>query len=167
MRFGSTLIVAALILTMAGCARPTSLAGVTGQPTPAVVSEEASATANGVKLAVALSNVVGSGSRFNAAVTVSVPGSRPIRLAEPGGSWGRLEVRSVETSAVVFDSIAVDKEAIASQPAGFKPDESETLSDGSSSGPGYRFNLQPGRYVLTARTFGPVIAIEPLEFVIR
>lgn len=167
MRLGAAVLLAASLLIVAGCGVAPESGSQSATPSAESISEESSAAANGVDLAVALTSVPGHAGYFDAKVDVSVPGDDPIELTCPGGSWGQLQVRSADTSEVAFDSVAVDKDAIASQPSGFMPDESEILSEGSGDGRTYRFSLEPGRYVLTARTFGPVVAISPIEFEIR
>jgi hypothetical protein len=147
--------VATLVLVViALCACSVSRPAARVEPVPFRASQITSATAsaNGVDLSIALSKV--GPRRVDVAVTVAVPGSKEVTVTTPGGSLARVEMIDA-SGTTVLDSRQIDREAIASNP-GFEPDASISLSDGSSSSSTYRASLGPGRYTLTATTFGPM-----------
>jgi hypothetical protein len=122
-----------------------------------------SASANGVDLVIELVPVDAADSLYDLTVGVWVPGSEPVEVKRPGGSVADVQLKSIASGEVVFESLKSDKEALESQPPGFEPSTSETLSDGNGGSSTYRVILPPGRYELTARTFDPVAVIESTE----
>ncbi len=141
----------------------------TGVPAKWTSAGETSATADGVSLAVAVrERKLHQGSRFEVVATLAGISPTPVTLKTPDGSLWSIEVRSVDTSQVVFDSRKVDGEAQASVPDASTAEQSETLEDGVDSESTYQFTVaKPGHYVLTARTFGPVVTTQPLSLTVQ
>jgi len=157
------LLMVGLLVASVGCA-PEQQA--TFEPPPASItspSHEVTASANGVDLAVTLAPVEGKMSQHDLTVALSVLGPESVEIKKPNGSSVDVRLKSLATGEAVFESVSLDQEAIASQPAGFVPPTSETLSEGEQSATTYRFTAPAGRYVLTARTFDPVVAIQSTE----
>jgi hypothetical protein len=168
----SCLVIAVgVALSLSGCSRPSIPApGLSGKPSPSgsfsvVASKEASASGIIVGVEVAR-RPGGSGSQLRVTTSVTGDSSTPVELKTPGGLAVLVTIRSLETSEAVFDSRVLNAQAVASNP-GLVPDESEALEQDSSRSATYQSAvLRPGRYELTAMTFGPVVSIEALTLTI-
>ena len=164
------MLVAALLPVACTRAQPPQT-GPSAQPQSDSVSEIASQSvlAQGVVLSVKVARRDAvDGARFRVTTAVRGEPSTPVRLATPDGLDAIVLVRAIESTAAVFSSQIANQEALESNP-GFSPPQSEDLSDGNGSVSGstkvYQFTIaKPGRYVLSARTFGPVVTIPLIPF---
>jgi hypothetical protein len=97
-------------------------------------------------------------------VSVTVLSSKPVRIRTQGGATHQLLVTGPD-GATVFDSLPADAKATGVATAAVDS-MVETAEDGSSSKT-YDFSIdEPGRYTLSARTFGPKVNLPPVQFTV-
>ena len=161
-----TFLAMLVALACSGCAHsPSSASSATSfvpPPKEEGQTRSSQASANHVALSIEVTQrAEDKTQRFSAIVSVTVDSTNPVTLKTRGGSPYEFLVTSA-SGATVFDSLPVDAKA-SGQAATHAGTTSKVSSDGSSSGT-YEFSLDdPGRYSLSARTFGPNVSVPPIQ----
>jgi hypothetical protein len=158
-------VLAALVISLAlvGCSGSQGSAEPDWRPLQTEVAQGA-----GIVLTLELSTASAEhGTRVRA--VCSIESTRAVELHLQDG--GEVHVTAVhpDSGVVEVDTLDAMREALADVPKEARPSGSVTLSGaGSRSGQTYEFTLdKPGRYSISASTFGPVVSTTPIYLEVK